>query len=57
LVLLSDVSNIIYVEDNFPTDEVGRKSFKECDKELKVKKRMEPFWFKPAMSIARKFLK
>jgi hypothetical protein len=35
LISVSDVSNIIYVEDNFPTDEVGRKLLEECDKELK----------------------
>jgi len=25
----------MYVEDNFPTDEIGKKLLKECDKELK----------------------
>ncbi|WIV13244.1 hypothetical protein [Proteiniborus sp. MB09-C3] len=35
LISVSNVSNIIYVEDNFPTDEVGKKLLEECDKELK----------------------
>lgn len=35
LLSVSDVSNITYVEDNFPTDEIGKKLFEECDKELK----------------------
>lgn len=35
LISVSDVSNIVYVEDKFPTDDVGKKLFEECDKELK----------------------
>lgn len=35
LISLTNVCNIVYVEDNFPTDEVGRKLLEECDKELK----------------------
>lgn len=35
LTSVSNISNIMYVEDNFPTDEIGKKLLKECDKELK----------------------
>ena len=35
MISVSDVSNIVYVEDKFPTDDVGKKLFEECDKELK----------------------
>lgn len=35
LISVSDVFNIVYVEDKFPTDDVGKKLFEECDKELK----------------------
>ena len=35
LISVSNDFNIIYVEDNFPTDEVGEKLLEECDKELR----------------------
>jgi len=35
LTAASGTSNIIYVEDNFPSDEIGNKLFQLCDKELR----------------------
>ncbi len=35
LISVSDSSNVVYVEDNLPTDDVGKKLLEECDKELK----------------------
>ncbi|MGB4438097.1 MAG: hypothetical protein WBJ13_02495 [Sedimentibacter sp.] len=31
----ASISNIIYVEDNFPSDEISNKLFQQCDKELR----------------------